>query len=216
MALGVCLQALEQADPSQFVPLLGACIGEVQPYPEPACNKAWAAAAAADPAVRVQLIARACAKACCPGMDEPKPRLCSSSPRIGMSEADWLELHLRALGPALFLKEEPALKARLSRALAACLPVVRVIGPSSQPAPPPPQSLRIVVRPDGSYVLDGKVLQHKALGPALALAHKKRQVPDAAIVIMAHPKTPYRIIVRLMDAAKAAGFQNMVFSTAEH
>jgi len=76
-----------------------------------------------------------------------------------------------------------------------------------------PSSLKIIVTRDGGYVLDEKVLEEKAL--TKALEEKHRQSPDATIQIVAHSEASYRAIVRLMDAARAAGFNDFVIGAAK-
>jgi biopolymer transport protein ExbD len=212
-ALTRCLHALEGADPSLFFVLFATCFGEVQPYSKPSCNKAWAASPAADPDVRIQLIAKACGDAYCPQLKDPKPRLCSylsALPSSKVRAKDWTEFHLQMLVPSLSLEQSPALLARLAGVLAAAGSPVKVTLTKDGGSSKQPSSLKIVVTRDGGYVLDDRVLKEKAL--TKALEEKHRQSPDVTIQISADNKAPYRAIVRLMDVAKVVGFRNFVFA----
>jgi biopolymer transport protein ExbD len=215
-ALGRCLDALAQVEPSRAFAVLAHCLVE-QHLLAPACEQAWAAAGAAAPAARRRLIATACAEAHCPRLSAPKPSLCAetAAKAAGISARDWTELHLRILGARLALERYPALQADLAAVLStvgAAAPG-KTAGAADKISDAEQQAVvKIGIGQQGLFTLGGRQLDADGLAEALQTLRRRR--PQATVVIASPPGADYRTMVRLLDLVRRAGYHDIVMQPA--
>ena len=77
--------------------------------------------------------------------------------------------------------------------------------------PAHPRELAIVVTRAGAMLVDGKRVSVPALYPLLAGLHA--HAPRTKIKLFADVKAPYGAVMRVLDAAKAAGLGDVTFVT---
>lgn len=77
--------------------------------------------------------------------------------------------------------------------------------------PSHPQELALVVTRAGAILVDGKHVTVPALYPLLAQLHAR--APRTKLQLFADVKAPYGAIIRVLDAAKAAGIGDVSFVT---
>ena len=77
---------------------------------------------------------------------------------------------------------------------------------------PPPQELVINVLEDGSFVLEGRVLDRESL--RARLAETGRDAPATPVTIRGHRLARHEAIVSVMDACGAAGLSNLSVGTS--
>lgn len=63
----------------------------------------------------------------------------------------------------------------------------------------------------GAMTLDGRAIDQRAIYGALSQLHAAR--PHVKLAIYGDAKAPYRFVVRVLDAAKAAAIDNVSFIT---
>ena len=76
---------------------------------------------------------------------------------------------------------------------------------------PPPRELVINVLEDGTFVLEGSVLDREAL--RTRLAETARAAPETPVTIRGHRLARHEAIVSVMDACGAAGLSNLSVGT---
>jgi biopolymer transport protein ExbD len=84
--------------------------------------------------------------------------------------------------------------------------------PASSGSEPPPRELVINVLEDGSFVLEGHVLDREALQKRLAEAG--HSAPATRVTIRGHRRARHEAIVTVMDACGAAGLSNLSVGTS--
>jgi biopolymer transport protein ExbD len=77
----------------------------------------------------------------------------------------------------------------------------------------PPKELVINVLEDGTFVLEGRLLDRSALRARLASA--AQESPDVPVTIRGHRLARHEAIVSVMDACGAAGLRHLSVGTAE-
>ena len=82
---------------------------------------------------------------------------------------------------------------------------------ASSSAEPPPRELVINVLEDGSFVLDGQVLERAELTARLRSAAER--APDTPVTIRGHRLARHEAIVTVMDACGLAGLTNLSVGT---
>lgn len=194
-----------------FLPAYAAgCAGV---YQRAACREAWQregtkaapdAVTTADP--RILAITQACAKAYCPTLVAPKPKLCAASGPDGAVSALWPELHTAILDHDL--KGHP----ELARALKMVFTPVVVSLDLPQPADGGvvQMVLGVEIARDGKISVDGEPVSDDAtLVERIKQAVEDNQ--DVRAVIRADESVRHGQVIHVLDLLKQAGVNRIAF-----
>lgn len=204
-ALRGCTDRLLSAEPPPTS--IATCLSEV--VQAPTCADAWAGVDALTPDVAAQLGAT-CAPVLCPGLPEPRPRLCAEPPPGSGSPAGIL---LLAELMAAELGRDPGMDPGLLGRIGALLPMgaTFVVQPLSlelptavEPSSPGPAGLVLTLTREGIAVGERPVAPD-ALHDALAAAVVGH---DAAVILIEH-EVSYERIAELLQALQQLGVEQI-------
>ena len=86
------------------------------------------------------------------------------------------------------------------------------VPPTSKVPPPPKVEIDVTVNDHGRTTVDGEVVTAQTIYYAFYQESKKK--PGKHVAILADAKAPYGIIIRILDAARQAGFEDVGFVTS--
>jgi len=93
-------------------------------------------------------------------------------------------------------------------------PGVEVVRPEAQTwRPAGAGSIYVAVTPENQIYIDGNVIEPAEVRYSIERMHK--ETPEAGVVIQADANARNELVIRVMDAAKAAGVFDIVLSAGE-
>jgi biopolymer transport protein ExbD len=220
------LSAISELPPerlSEWVDMYGrGCAGL---YREPRCREAWLAKTNEVAVQRTRRIMVTCADEYCPVVGPPAPAMCSmdrAAAEPSALTADWPEMHAAILGRDLGVDRDAGAVRALNRLfIPVSAPVERAPEAGVQPSATVIRvqsstgGLQVQVQYDGgskTYKLGVRPTDEE-LKRLQAEFKSESPTPQSRAVIEAHADAPYGAVMKILEAAKAAGYEKIALST---